>query len=739
MKNTVINILRILFCIIFASMAIFVFFHPKKSQTNILKAVLSNSKEDTTLINLSNKHSGRFNVIFESDDMTQADAAQKEFLKLTDKSSLQPDISSGEEISDLLELYKTHHKKLLSQKTRTELKNDNYELIKKESLERLYNPMSINLLPLEEDPFLLFSDYLGMLSQQNTGDLYELDGKYYTILKLTFKKDISLSPTLLNLEMPKIIKTKEQIEQKYKGTNIFLTGTPVHTYYASSKSMKEINLICLLSSLFIILICKFYFRSFKLLLPIALSLSLGMLCGYMLTSIFFDSIHILTFVFSSTLIGICVDYSLHYFAHNNDLKLIFKSLTMSMLTTVCAFLILMFSSIELLKQISVFTSGGLFCVYLFVVLFYPILCKNIKPTPANLDIFTPFNKVPQKIKIISASTLLLIACAGLFKISFNDSITDMYRPPKFLANAEALYNKLNKNNSSPLFLLIKGDNLQEILEAEETATKDLDQNSFSSLSKFLPSIKQQKENNLLINTLYKKELNNYAAFLPQNIRTNLLNTSDEQEYLTYDKLKLPVLKDFMVDDHTSIIILQNETSQKLKNSQNNKNLKFIDLKNDISNKIKHCRTSCLKLILPAVLILFAILSIIYKPKNAAKIILPPLLAGLFVIGILSLSNRQINLFHILSLFLIAGFSLDYSIFRYNSTKNQTTPHLKSNWAVLISCATTVFSFFLLAMTSFRLISSLGFILSLGLTSSYILSLVLMPDTSAPSPKASDNI
>ena len=118
MKNTVINILRILFCIIFASMAIFVFFHPKKSQTNILKAVLSNSKEDTTLINLSNKHSGRFNVIFESDDMTQADAAQKEFLKLTDKSSLQPDISSGEEISDLLELYKTHHKKLLSQKNK---------------------------------------------------------------------------------------------------------------------------------------------------------------------------------------------------------------------------------------------------------------------------------------------------------------------------------------------------------------------------------------------------------------------------------------------------------------------------------------------------------------------------------------------------------------------------------------------------------------------------------------------
>ena len=149
----------------------------------------------------------------------------------------------------------------------------------------------------------------------------------------------------------------------------------------------------------------------------------------------------------------------------------------------------------------------------------------------------------------------------------------MYRPPKFLANAEALYNKLNKNNSSPLFLLITVNNLQEILETEETATKNFDQNSFTALSKFLPSIKQQKENNLLINSLYQKELNNYASFLTENIRNNLLNTPDEQEYLTYEKLKLHVLKDFMADDNTSMITIQNKTQQKLKHTKNKKNIK----------------------------------------------------------------------------------------------------------------------------------------------------------------------
>ena len=82
-----------------------------------------------------------------------------------------------------------------------------------------------------------------------------------------------------------------------------------------------------------------------------------------------------------------------------------------------------------------------------------------------------------------------------------------------------------------------------------------------------------------------------------------------------------------------------------------------------------------------------------------------------------------NLFHVLSLFLITGFSLDYSIFRFNDARTENMYH--SRVAVLMSCATTVFSFLLLSLTSFKLVSSLGFMLACGLISSYILSLILI--------------
>ena len=100
---------------------------------------------------------------------------------------------------------------------------------------------------------------------------------------------------------------------------------------------------------------------------------------------------------------------------------------------------------------------------------------------------------------------------------------------------------------------------------------------------------------------------------------------------------------------------------------------------------------------------------------AVKIISAPLIASIFAIGFTSLIGQQIDIFHILSIFLILGFSLDYSIFMANGGK-------ESKDAVFISFISTFISFTLLAFTSFKLISSMGIILAIGLLTSYLLGL-----------------
>ena len=722
MKNFTINIARILFITVIVLLSAVVFFNPKPSETNILKAVLTNSTTDTILVDLSKRQSNKINVVFESEDYEKLDDAFKNFFEKLDKNAFYTDST---DVAPMLEAYKKYRGGLLSQHSANLIKTNQYEVLKQEAYERLYNPMGLTLLPLDKDPFLLLTDYVMSFGFASGVQETEKDGKYYRLAQFNIKKELALSPTLLNERMKELAALKDAVSGE--DVKIYIAGAPVHTYYASSKSMTEINLICLLSSLFIILLCKFYFNSFKILIPIGASLALAMYTGYLTTSVFFDSIHILTFVFASTLIGICVDYCLHYFAHNRDLKLIMRSLTQSLLTTVCAFFVLLLSNIELLKQISTYTITGLVTVYLTVVLFYPLLCKNI-----NLSYLRElkFRALDIKYRYLIVSAMVVIAAAGMFNLKFNDDIKDMYVPPKSLAMAEKLYAQLSQTDFNLNFIITTAPDKQKLLEKEENTGALLREKNieYYALSRFVPSIKQQTENRELIKKLYKNSLKPYAsAFLPQKSIDALLKEQPPEEFLTLENSNFKMLKDFLYNDNTSVMVVNGEMKaiKQALEPQENDSITVINLKNDISQKVGSCRKVCLILFAPAILLLYVILAFIYRPVNAFKIILPSFLGAMFSIGLIGLSGKGLNLFHVLALFLIIGFTMDYSIFRFNGSNSSN-----SKAAVLISCATSVFSFFLLSMTSFKLISSLGFILWVGLLSSYILSLLLISKDSA---------
>ena len=147
-------------------------------------------------------------------------------------------------------------------------------------------------------------------------------------------------------------------------------------------------------------------------------------------------------------------------------------------------------------------------------------------------------------------------------------------------------------------------------------------------------------------------------------------------------------------------------------------VRIINFQKDISAQIKHCRRVCLGLLIPIFGLLYLLLAKIYDKKSGLKILLPSICAVILLFGFLGLFGCSINLFHLLAIFLIIGFGLDYSVFRF------TNPE-KAGDSVFLSCITTVFSFALLAFAGFKLISSLGTVLSLGLLSSYIFSLKLI--------------
>ena len=689
--------LRILYIVVFVIAGVFAFTHPVKTETNILRAVFSNSMEDETIVQLSSRYSSKINVLIEADNPETASEKALEFYNAVDKNSFE---ITDFNISQILEKYKTYSKNLLSLQTALKLEKHKYNEVTGEAFARLYDPMGFMLMPLDEDPFMLFTDYVKSFGEGNP-DEFIFNDKYYKIISLEVKNDTALSPELLNGKVKKLTEIQSNISDS--SAKIYLTGAPVHSFYASSKSMMEINIICILSSLFVILLCYFYFKSLKLLLPIGISLGLGMLSGYIAASIIFKSIHVLTFVFSTTLIGICVDYSLHYFIEK-DLSKILKSLTVSMITTVSAFGILFFSGVELLKQISIFTMTGLFSVYLIVVLFYPLLKFEYSPRRLNFSLSANTKK-------IIAFIVIFVSFAGIFFLKFNDDIRNMYVPSKTLLSAEKLFADVTGSNKKVSFAVIQGRNIEEMLAKEEQIARCLSDIKFQALSKFIPSEKQQKKNFELRKALYKNSLKTYAAFLTTKQINNLLNEKDLPGFLKFEKNS--PFSDFLIGENTSVMVLYNFDNPEIITQNGGR---YVDVQKDISEKIKDCRIACVKMLAPVFILLFLLLSIIYNPRTAGKILTPSILASAFSIGLLSITGQPVNLFHILAIFLIIGFGLDYSVFRAGGVKY-------SSDAVLLSCATSVFSFLLLAFTSFKLISSLGFILSAGLTVSYITSLL----------------
>ena len=704
MQRRIINILRIAFIVIILVLGITTFINKPNTQTNILDAIFSKSENSQLIIDLSNKFSSKINLIVEADLPELTQKTTNQIIDEIDKDNFKV---QNIDFKTLLNEYQKSHNFLLSKGTKALLKNKDYSSVEVQAFERLINPIGFSLLPIEEDPYLLFSDYLMSLAQNSTQeDVIKLGEKHYKITSISINKELSLSPTLANKEIKKLI----DIQKKFTngGTKVFLSGSPIHSYHASSKSMLEINLICIFSTIFLFGIFHFGFRNLKLLVPTIISLSLGIIAGYCVSGLIYGSLHILTFVFSTTLIGICIDYSLHYFVERGY-KTILKSMITSLLTTCMAFMVLLFSGVELLKQIATFTITGLTTVMSFVLLFYPLLKENIFN-----DYQRTFNiEIGKKTKFFIYIILLVGLIIGVFNIKFNDNIKNMYIPSEEMIHSEKLFNELTSNNQNQILAVVKGNDIQEILETEEKICENA--KDFQGISKYIPSYKTQKENNKLIKELYENSLNNYGRNFLSKEQINKLQKNTEETLLSLNDNSF--FNEFLLDNKTSVVVLYDNEKQ-----ENLENVEYLNLAKYISDKISQHRINCMKLVIPIFISLYLLLLLTYRNvKKSFRIILPSILAVSFAICLSAIIAKEINMFHILSAFLIIGFGLDYSVFRASGVK-------KSTLAVFLSCATSVFSFLLLSFTGFKLISSIGLMLSIGLISSYILSLVFIPSS-----------
>ena len=682
--------------VLFAIMALFVFlsFTLKGNvETNLLKTILpSDIAASTDIIPIANKSASVIKVVFEADSVQNLDKLRDNFIDSVDKNYFE---INKPDVSNLLNQYLSHPANFLSDSTRELLKNEKYDEVYARSLQALYNPTGIQLSAIDKDPYLFVDDFI-LANSKFYRTVSSSDDKYYDFLSIKIKSKEGLSPDLSNKKIAEIVQLQKNLTNS--ASKVYLAGSPVHSYTTSTNSVVSINIICFLSTLLIAIMTYYYFRSIKVLIPIALSIIFGMLAGYVATKLWFDNFQIITMVFSTTLIGIGIDYSYHYcFADKFD-KIFLKNLSLSLLTTIVPFALLYLTGIELLKQIAVFTVFGLSAIYFLVIFFYP--CFDFPKPQKSLK----FSYKSYKITLI---ILILLSVAGCIRLHFNDSLTALYTPSKKLLNAEKLFNEVSGNFSqNTQFITIKGAAFEEILQREEKVCEKLTQNKieYLALSRFIPSKSRQAENFALVKKLYVNNPDAYRGILSAGQIANLKKQTFTP--VEFNINSYPYLSDFMLNPTTSLILVFTPDNI----SVDEDFAHVVNLRSDIEKYMQKYR-EILFAIFPFVFLIL-VLVVVYALKRNLKLLLPPVLGIFGAAGLTSFILGELNLFSLISLYLVLGFTMDYSIFRAGGSR-----HVED--AIFISALTTAFSFLMLSTTGFKLLESISLVLFFGILISYI--------------------
>ena len=592
----------------------------------------------------------------------------------------------------LLDFFQTHGSGLLSDKSRALLETGDYDKIRRSVKRRDYT--GVGLFPKSADPFYFLSDYVASL-------------------KSLMPKGLSEGQVLLTAN----VKGHEGdiaklIELAKNDDGISPSGAPFHTFLATEKSKREINILGGVSLLAVLIIGLALFRSPRFILPTASALFWGFLVGATAVFAFFPHPHILTFLFGSTLIGLGVDYCYHSLAYHgwDELPLVRdehdntrtsrssslpktrKALTAALVTTTLAFSPLLFSSVAVLNQMATFTIAGLVTIWAFAV------TNNINVPARSVNIPKPdmrrWKFAPLAVLVAYLAVLVALAM-GWQRLATTNDPANFYKPPEVLSKGETKIAEIIGGVSA--FTVVSAPTLEEALAKEEAS-------GVTGVSKILPSLARQRHNAELV-----------AKFS---------GIHQEQSFVTLDSLppSLRALADAMILEHGDKIYLLAPFDA----GAENKNTKIAP-KEALEKMFARFSAETTLLIFASFAMMAIALAIMYR-RRFFDYVTPVGVAVMMTAGVLGWMGEKITFFHTLCFFVMTGIGIDYVIFNMASFSakgpaSKLAGAMGRGSVVFASFLTSLVGFGALGFTSFPPTRAMGLTLAIGLFFCYALSLL----------------
>jgi len=498
--------------------------------------------------------------------------------------------------------------------------------------------------------------------------------------------------------------------------------------------------------------------------PVALSalpVLTGLLVGVAAVGALFGTVHGITLAFGVTLIGEAVDYPSYVFTQRKPgesvlevLARVWPTLRLAVLTTVFGSLALLLSSLQGLSQLGVLSMVGVLAAGLVTRWVLPALAPGRgAPPPRRL----PFSLVRAGLAMRRGAWIawVLLAAALAFILARHDRIwdDDLGRLSPLPESARDLHQRLSTDLRAPdvgYLLIATAESREAALEKSERLALALQSwvgegalEGFDLAARYLPSAKTQGNRRAALpeaQVLHRRVESALRglpyradAFAPferdvEAARVSPLLTIEDLRGSGLD-LKVQSLLASRDGEWNALVPLRGlrdpaRVRSLAERLPEDARASFFDLKGESDRLIGGYRSQALALaglgaLAIAVLLCFGLRGVL----KALRVMLPVYAAIAMTVACLALLGIGLSLFHLVSLLLVLGIGLNYSLF-FSRAEPGTDSEQSTSLALSVCFLTTFAAFGCLATSRIPVLSAIGLTVTLGCALSLLNSMIL---------------
>lgn len=496
------------------------------------------------------------------------------------------------------------------------------------------------------------------------------------------------------------------------------------------------------------------YRQFRTVALVVIPFVSGALAGSALVSWWYGQLHGITIAFGITLLGVAVDYPVHVFSHRQPgetadqcLRRVWATLRLGVLTTVLGYLAMVLTPVAGLAQMGAFTCTGLLTAAAVTRWVLPLLSGTVEAALPGLKLLPAWLLRPAPRRLCWAG----VGVGGLALLivvvtpdRWSENLTDISPlPAEQIRVDELLRSKLGAPDSRYL-ILVQGDSANQVLLLQERLLPILIQaqrhdeiGTFQMASRYISSLDQQRKRQRLFpdTKTLRQNLAEAAADTPFKPGVfepfvDQVVTSKTMQPLAWDAfrdigLDLPLDELLHRTDSGWVGIVQLTAVNHPQNLERRlvewqgDGVSFVDLKRETGAMVNQFRSETLSKIQWLLGVAVCILALALQSlQRLVRVMTPVLIAATVAASIPLLLGFQLTLFHLVSLLLVAGISLDYGLFFTRPVVDERES-IATLHAVIVCAISTSVVFALLMFSAIPVLRAIGMVVTSGVIAALV--------------------